>query len=540
MIRPLFSHPLSSLVRGGLIFGLLAGILVQGSLRARADEPPTGGKSSAEDTGDTGDPLAAEREEVFRTYRENLEVGQKARAADALVAIVQDEEAEPFHPEAWSRLGTVLVELDLRYGALVAFSHALYADIDAGGSEAIVSAIELADEVGDTAILEPVFAANVGGTADRLTRSRMAYLAARENYRESAYNVALGLLKLVVTESLVYPDAKMLEAVILNQQGQPVKALPALQTALAAATEAGRSDRFVSAVHLNLGRTFFAAENFPRSIEYYANVSRQSDFWLEAQYERAWAHFRLEDMSGALGLLHNHESPFFDSYYFPEGELLRIYSLFLLCKFPEASKAIDDFKAQYAPVRQELETTLASMTPQQAWELATRYVKTGEAEFPIMLLRPFRREARLESAITAVDHAVEETDRLEAIAANPFSALVTREVNARRQEIIQEEGERILTWLRDRSAELGRMLNDAEMSKLDMLQLESRLYQTASQTGEAALQKDRRVTRRARVRKGYVWWPWQGEYWADELGYYRVSAIPECPRGMRTGAEEAR
>ena len=31
----------------------------------------------------------------------------------------------------------------------------------------------------------------------------------------------------------------------------------------------------------------------------------------EAAFERAWAHFRLDDMNGALSLLHNLDSPWF-------------------------------------------------------------------------------------------------------------------------------------------------------------------------------------------------------------------------------------
>ena len=28
---------------------------------------------------------------------------------------------------------------------------------------------------------------------------------------------------------------------------------------------------------------------------------------------------------------------------------------------------------------------------------------------------------------------------------------------------------------------------------------------------------------------------WQGEYWADELGYYRIDTKPECPENMMRG-----
>jgi hypothetical protein len=27
---------------------------------------------------------------------------------------------------------------------------------------------------------------------------------------------------------------------------------------------------------------------------------------------------------------------------------------------------------------------------------------------------------------------------------------------------------------------------------------------------------------------GYVMWPFEGEYWIDELGYYQVDTLDEC------------
>ncbi len=493
---------------------------------------------AAEEGEEAEPPTEEERIEAFAAVEAELSKGQKARAADALTTLISDTEREYFHAEAYARLGQLLMELDLSYGALVAYSRALALDPGAEfAGQAIERSFELADRVGDTAILEPVFAQNVGGDVDRATRSRMAYLAARENYRQGHHNLALSLIKLVIAESPVYADAKMLEGVVLNQQGRANKALAPLQTALAAAEKSGRDSRFVNTALLNLGRSYYASGNFPRAIEHFARVSRESDFWLEAQFERAWAHFRLEDMNGTIAMLHNHDSPFFESYYYPEGELLRVYALFLLCKFPEASLEIDEFKERYAPVWEILKTSTASMSPQEAFDTARRYVDEGDpGPIPEMVLQPLRGEARLAAAIGAAEQAEDEVARLKNISANPFAAQVSSWVSARGEEIVSREGERIKARLAKRSDELAGMLTNVEISKLDMLQMETRLYEQASVLGKQ-LDKARQVQRKERIRKGYVHWPWQGEYWVDEVGYYRVSAVPECPSGLRASEE---
>jgi tetratricopeptide (TPR) repeat protein len=485
-----------------------------------------------------GEPTPEEHAAAFNDYLSELERGQKARAADALIALIADPLGEPFHAEAYAKLGDLLTDLDLPYASLCAFAKALTLDAEAEWSpKAVDKAFALADRVGDSALLEPVFAKNVGGDVDKLTRSRMAYLAARENYRQGQYGLTLGLLRLVVDKSPHYADAKMLHGVVLNQQNRPTDALAPLIEAYQVGEDTGREPRFLNTVLLNIARSYYAAGNYPRAIEYYAKVSRESDFWLEAQFERGWAHFRLEDMNGTIALLHNHGSPFFADSYFPEGHLLRVYALFLLCKFPEATKQIEAFEQRYGPVHKEMKAAVAGLSAEDAFELARGFALEGDpGAFPEPVLRTWRSEARLLGSIDAVQHAEDELSRLRNISANPFVSEVSRWIRVRREEIVRGEGERFRDELQGATDDLAGMLSNVQISKLDMLQFETRLYEQASLTGRLS-DKERRVVRTERVRKGWVYWPYQGEYWADELGYYRVNAIPECPAGLR-GTQE--
>ncbi len=515
--------------RPGLLLLLLVGLC---STMAGAQDGSPSPQQQAPEQEEQLEPYTQEElDQVLAEYRELLKTGQKARAADSLVAVIQDQELAPFHSHALGLLGALFQELDLPFAALVAYTRSLESSTDLDPAS-IEAAFALADSVGDTAILEPVFAENVGGQVDRSTRSRMAYLAARENLRQGKLGLALGLLNLVAKDSPLRAEASLLEGVILNQQARPTKALEAFLAAIESAADG--DDYFLNIAMLNLARSYYAAQNFPRAIEYFARVGRGSDFWLEAQFERAWAHFRLDDMDGVLALLQTHRADFFKDYYFPEAELLRIYALFLLCKFPEATLGVESFKEHYQPVLAGLRDALGSLTPQELFEITAEYARGGDPAIPEMFLRPYRNEARFRAAMDAASHADDETARVENVSANPFTTLASSWVGQRRDQIIQEEGQRLLGVLRARAEELQGMLNNAEMSKLDMLQMETRLYEQASRDTRA-LETERRVERKERVRKGYLWWPWEGEYWADELGYYRVHTIPECPVGMRSG-----
>ena len=81
------------------------------------------------------------------------------------------------------------------------------------------------------------------------------------------------------------------------------------------------------------------------------------------------------------------------------------------------------------------------------------------------------------------------------------------------------------------AAELQQMLVDADMHKLDILEMEAQMLRQASVTGKMEEAK-RVVQRNKRLKDNERTWPYQGEYWADELGYYRVKSKPECPASM--------
>ena len=479
------------------------------------------------------------RAEAFGAIDQLLVSGQKARAADGLVALVEDPSKSAFHAEAYARLGGVLEDLDLPYGALVAYQRALKAD-PVAVSSVTKNSIAIADKVGDTALLESVFAANVGLDVDPATRSRMAYLAARDAHHNRNYGLALAVLKMVQTSDPFYPEAKALEGVIVSMQGRPRDALAPLLTAQAAAEQAKKPARLINAIKINIARSYFAAENWQRAVEYYAQVERPSSFWPEAAFERAWSHFRATDINGALGQLQSLHSPFFEDWYFPEADMLRVYSLFLFCKFPDASKGINEFQAKYKPQLEDLRK-VSARSPDDLYGQMRLWVESQgskDVDLPRSITRLYEDEQRFLDDLAAIQHAEDEQARLKNVSANPFSSRVAGWVRERHDALIQEEGERIRAEAQHMAENLDTMLGDSEINKLDMMQFETRLYEQAAALGSIP-EARKVVSRKQRAKAGQQEWPFQGEYWADELGYYRIATTSDCPASLRAGGEGA-
>ena len=469
-------------------------------------------------------------------YDSAMRAGKRGEAADALLQIILDPERTELHAEAWAKLADILHEYEMRVAALYAWTRSIEAD-PSQATSFLSTTMDIADALGDDGQLAPVLGTNLGIPGlDAPTRSRMAYLAARWNLRQGNYGTSLGILAMVDKGADVYPDAESLRGVVLAQQGRHQDALAPMLTAQAAARTSNRGDRFDNVIDLNVARAYFGAANFGQAIAYFKQVDRGSEYWPEANYERAWAHFRQNDMPATLALLHNHDSPFFDEWYFPEADLLRAYALFMMCKFTDASKEMDDFVDVYTPLKTELDGILGAMTPQEAFADARAFVDGEPSRLPKMVLRGYRNEDRFAEAIQAVTQADDELGRLPAVGGYKFGVSAIQWVTERRDAIIETEGARVLSRAQFSQNELTEMLDGIEITRLDLLNLEAQMYERAAVTG--TLDYGDRIGKLRNLRKrkkGYWVWPYQGEYWGDELGWYVVDARPDCPESMAKG-----
>jgi tetratricopeptide (TPR) repeat protein len=477
---------------------------------------------------------ADKRAAAFKPYEDALATGQKAAAADALLPVLDDPKLAALHGEAWVKMGDLLAGFDMKYSALIAYTKAIELDPVTAAAK-VGAAMDLASAQGDDRLIAPALAKNVGLNVDTNTRSRMAYLAGRKLFQDGELGVATGVLALVDKSSPVYGRSEMLRGVIVTQQGQPNNALAPFLAAGALADKAENPERFENALQLNLGRAYFAASNFPRAIEYYAKVDRGSDYWPEATFERAWAHFRMDDMNGTLGYLENFDTPFLADYYYPEADMLRVYSTFLLCKFSTAEQEIGGFSAKYGPVKAALDQNLGAMAPGDAWTDVVAYLDGKPTRLPSMMLRPYKTEDRIVGAVQAVKKADDELTRLRNSSANPFTERASAALEARKAAIINEEGKRVIGTVTRKRDELAQMLTNVQLTRADILMYQTNLLEAAAATGKEpkppraqAVRKDRRVRKT-------LTWPFEGEYWGDELGYYRYDVRPECPATLRPG-----
>ncbi len=328
-----------------------------------------------------------------------------------------------------------------------------------------------------------------------------------------------------------------------------------------------KNDRLRELAFFSLARIHYQFEQFRYAIFYYDRVSRDSEAWLEALFESSWAHFRLGEYQKALGNLVTLQSPFFQDEYYPEAAILKAITFYENCRYPEARAFLGEFEQSYGGVLVELKRLIGEGTGEAGGEAATGGAKGGKIE-PRSAESLFDELTQLEAkvadgqddksgsyAMTArllrlalsdkrvrgYRESIEEVDAEQALLDGldaPYKggklyAEAMQAIDTRRAVLVRLAG----TLLRDKLTGEKAFLEDLtgkllrirfEITKGEKESDEASL-QGASQTVILGEYDDTAATDDERL-----YWPFQGEYWRDELGTYQYTLTRGCRPATET------
>jgi tetratricopeptide (TPR) repeat protein len=114
---------------------------------------------------------------------------------------------------------------------------------------------------------------------------------------------------------------------------------------------------------LNMARLYYASENFNKAINLYERVPRLSPQYPAAMHEAAWAYFMSQGKENeALGHTLTLTSPFFEDDWLPEVPLIEALTYYTICEYKEVESRLDGFKSKYLPVQEQIEKLLPEDT----------------------------------------------------------------------------------------------------------------------------------------------------------------------------------
>lgn len=501
---------------------------------SKPPEPPPEAPAVTETPAEPEAPPEMSRK--LKTALKQVKDKEWALASLSLYKVLEDPEDAWYHNDVRFYLAFCLEQMGLKYSALEEYNRFL---LDAGRNpELLAKGIERSVSLGRRVdagwILAPGLARLDTSVVSTGFQGPAMYWVGRWHYEQGNYMVARAYLSLVPKETEFYAHARMLEGISLTREGKPVEAVAPLTAALQAA-DPQAEDGMWEVANVNLGRAYYSIGNFERAIEHLEKTPRGSPLWFESLYEAAWSYFRLGRLSGALSHLQTVDSPFFDGVYHPDATLLRILLFYYLCKYISGQEMLDDFTSQHYPIAQQLDEAIkkAETDPDKLYEALYAW-KTERKDAGIELPDPVKQWFATDESLVRIGRYLEGID--EELAAvdktrtgwekSSLRQDLDRALRERKRVAVEGKGREALAKLRLMYSILQGHLGSAELYKVEMITAEKDVYDAAYQ----GRLMDKIATRAAErsVPDGYRFWPFQGEYWLDEIGWYEVNTINEC------------
>ncbi len=472
----------------------------------------------------------------LRKALKQFEGKEWALSSLSLAKVLEDHEAEYFHADIRYYLAYCLEQMGLHYSALEEYNRFL-ASADAEGEllpKGIKRAVSLARRMKAGWLLAPGLAKLDTSMVSAGFQGPAMHWVGMFHYENRQWPAAKAYLGMVPKDTEYYARSRMVEGIILTREERPVDAIAPLAAALNAARRDATGNTWQVA-NLNLARAYYAIGNFERAIEHFERTPRGSEFWFESMYEAAWAYFAMQRLSGALSHLQSVDSPFFDGVYHPEATLLRVLIFYYLCKYIDGQTMLAEFTEAHYPIADSIEKAIreAEKDPTRLFKALYAW-KTERKDAGISLPVPVRQHFATDEALVEVgDYVTGIEHELESVAAlktgwerSGLRRDLESALGDRKREATERKGREAMAKLRGMLATLQGNLGNSEIYKVELITAEKDLYDAAFRGQLMNKIANRKMD--PNVPEGYRYWPFEGEYWMDELGWYEVNTINEC------------
>src|ERR1700722_15914488 len=386
---------------------------------------------------------------------------------------------------------------------------------------------------------------------------QLNYLLGRYRYRNGQFPEGLALLDKVDRRSKYYVQAQFFGGVTNVQMRQSKPAVEAFQRILGAIEEGDveveDEARMRDLAYLSMARTFYSASvtvdettNAPTvdqtrlsaAVKYWNKVDVASEYWLDALFEESWAYFMAGDYSHALGNIHTIESPYFPHAYYPEADVLKAVIYFANCQYDDALTIVAKFRGRYEPIRDELGKILDKFKGQNEEEAFYKFLKDVRDDKAQLdpkvapIVKTSLSDRQLLRNLEYVRLLDEEEGRFKKAPASFKDAkvadLVKDSVHDARELAVRNAGNLARGRYQRNLADLNEQLRNGQKILIDITAAKRNELDQAMQNAQVTTEESKANI--VRPDEEHVIWPFQGEYWRDELGFYRQTITSKCGR----------
>ncbi|PZR08841.1 MAG: hypothetical protein DI536_23385 [Archangium gephyra] len=345
-----------------------------------------------------------------------------------------------------------------------------------------------------------------------------------------------------------YPRAKYLEGLAYFRENKLETALETMKEVVKVTRQAEgpmtaerkQLQALRELAFMQLARTHYGARQNRAAIFYYDKVERGGVQWLEALFEASWSHYRIGQYEQALGNLITLSSPFFRDEYFPEALILKAVVYFENCRYRESLTIIEDFENIYGPVQDELDVLVGkNMEATEYFNVLDEVRKKnkegkklrGTDEILERILNLALTDKDLKKTVDSIAELETEMDTFgtkgDTFKYSNLTKQLIEQLKTQRQELIGKAGLMAKAKLEFELGQLKTLRANGLRIKFETNSKEKEfLEEMLKAGGQQSIVKPYKYS--TAVGDDYLYWPYVGEYWRDELGTYQYTLTKGC------------
>lgn len=293
------------------------------------------------------------------------------------------------------------------------------------------------------------------------------------------------------------------------------------------------NERFQERATLALGYIFYQVGRFETANKYFDRVEPESPYWLDAIRASAWNEFRLVELEQGnanrhyqrtLGHVHTLMAPVFGDRMYPEAPILRAVTYYFNCRYGAAKLALQEFEERYLGTRDQLREVLADK--REDFEL---YGLSVDIRAHQSALHPFVQQVaahalsdgsidRQYAYVEALDREQERLGELDApVREGRLGDQADETIELARSVAKERAGSSARQRLEELIAQVNRQERQAIRIEYEILnRLKAKGPDIRGEKQKPFVDSEHEVYR------------YNGEIWADELGYYNYGVTSLC------------
>ena len=469
-----------------------------------------------------------------------MKSGQYAQAANSFLILSRRPDLSNERAQIKYLLGLCLMELNLNQVASFQFVDVIKSNDKKWTRQAIEKLLVATDRLGDETLLNYAIQRIDVNSVPTQNRDMLYFRLGEIKAKAGLFQEAAQLYSKVAPSSRYYYSALYNKGLAFAEAKETDQAVQTFKILLNSRSNSKASDTNKVAAQMAIARTLYQKQEWQKSIDAYSKIPRDHVMWHDATFEKSWAMLRAARFRSSLSNFQTLHSSFYEDAYIPESLLLRGIVYLYICKYDEMEKVVTLFENQYGPISDKINSFLNANSSAGSYfqEIQKINVVRKDPEskkqlgLPYNVLKYISEEGNVRRSYSYIRRLADEKKLIEdnpVIKSTPLGAYANRILNNRVKTAKDTIGDMARAQLLNMRTELRDLKEQASFIRYEMIngKKESLKKKMAGKNVNES-QVDDDQDRSFYIQNGYEYYPFQGEYWLDEVGNYHYLGKQSC------------